>query len=108
MFLICGKLDSVNYVTSSHTTLHAPTSLTPTYPSYPPHTPLSPFPYSSLPHLTSLSPQSLQKRHTDGSVSIQEATINEKLHESEKLITNLSQTWEDKLKKTGNDKRKGG
>lgn len=37
-----------------------------------------------------------------GRVSLQEEeSINEKLHESEKLITNLSETWENKLKKTG-------
>ncbi|MCL4123707.1 UNVERIFIED_CONTAM: hypothetical protein GTU68_014270 [Idotea baltica] len=30
----------------------------------------------------------------------EEESINEKLHESEKLITNLSETWENKLKKT--------
>ncbi|KAF2347660.1 Pentapeptide repeat, partial [Trinorchestia longiramus] len=42
----------------------------------------------------------LQKLHKDGSTSIQEASINAKLHESENLITNLSQTWEDKLKAT--------
>ncbi|KAB7500909.1 Kinesin-like protein KIF13A, partial [Armadillidium nasatum] len=36
-----------------------------------------------------------------GRVSLQEEeSINEKLHESEKLITNLSETWENKLKKT--------
>ncbi|XP_047740142.1 kinesin-like protein KIF13A isoform X2 [Hyalella azteca] len=44
--------------------------------------------------------QTLQKLHKDGSASIQEASLNAKLHESEKLITNLSQTWEDKLKAT--------
>lgn len=38
----------------------------------------------------------------DGHASLQEEeSLNEKLHESEKLITNLSETWEDKLKKTG-------
>lgn len=38
----------------------------------------------------------------DGPASLQEEeSLNEKLHESEKLITNLSETWENKLKKTG-------
>lgn len=40
----------------------------------------------------------------DGPASLQEEeSLNEKLHESEKLITNLSETWENKLKKTGMD-----
>ena len=38
----------------------------------------------------------------DGPASLQEEeSLNEKLHESEKLITNLSESWENKLKKTG-------
>lgn len=38
----------------------------------------------------------------DGPASLQEEeSLNEKLHESEKLMTNLTETWEDKLKKTG-------
>ncbi|XP_069985793.1 kinesin-like protein KIF13A isoform X3 [Penaeus vannamei] len=45
--------------------------------------------------------QSLRQVTRDGHASLQEEeSLNEKLHESEKLITNLSETWEDKLKKT--------
>ncbi|XP_050727701.1 kinesin-like protein KIF13A isoform X3 [Eriocheir sinensis] len=45
--------------------------------------------------------QSLRQMTRDGPGSLQEEeSLNEKLHESEKLITNLSETWENKLKKT--------
>lgn len=45
--------------------------------------------------------QSLRQMTRDGPASLQEEeSLNEKLHESEKLITNLSETWENKLKKT--------
>ncbi|XP_045609914.1 kinesin-like protein KIF13A isoform X3 [Procambarus clarkii] len=44
---------------------------------------------------------SLRQMTRDGPASLQEEeSLNEKLHESEKLITNLSETWENKLKKT--------
>ncbi|XP_042236957.1 kinesin-like protein KIF13A isoform X3 [Homarus americanus] len=44
---------------------------------------------------------SLKQMTRDGPASLQEEeSLNEKLHESEKLITNLSETWENKLKKT--------
>ncbi|KAK3891209.1 hypothetical protein Pcinc_004892 [Petrolisthes cinctipes] len=44
---------------------------------------------------------SLKQMTKDGPASLQEEeSLNEKLHESEKLITNLSETWENKLKKT--------
>ncbi|KAK7063154.1 Kinesin-like protein kif13b [Halocaridina rubra] len=45
--------------------------------------------------------ESLRHMTRDGPASLQEEeSLNEKLHESEKLITNLSETWENKLKKT--------
>ncbi|XP_064103663.1 kinesin-like protein KIF13A isoform X4 [Macrobrachium nipponense] len=45
--------------------------------------------------------ESLRNMTRDGPASLQEEeSLNEKLHESEKLITNLSETWENKLKKT--------
>ncbi|CAL4103220.1 unnamed protein product, partial [Meganyctiphanes norvegica] len=44
---------------------------------------------------------SLGSMKRDGPASLkEEESLNEKLHESEKLITNLSESWDSKLKKT--------